>query len=145
MEIIERIKKRSDATKRRYAFSVAVFVTLVIGVGWATTLPTRFSDISFEMGNNTSVTDSGFDELIKDSALQLGNVTGSLEEPTVIPEPQSVSDAIQETAPIGSDLSASNQESKPTPSPTPERDAVTPSNIILQPAEVIPPSGSDGE
>lgn len=46
MDLFNRLRKKSDEAKTRFAFFVAVSITFAIAFIWSTTLPARFSSVT---------------------------------------------------------------------------------------------------
>ncbi len=55
---IQKLRKHPEHVRERIALVVAAAVTLVVFVGWATTLDTRLAFLDFGGGNTASVAES---------------------------------------------------------------------------------------
>ncbi len=76
MEFLERIRRKPDQVKARYAFGGALGATLLVGLVWSLSLPARFAEIGDAeipfAASAESITD-----IIEDTKTQMGNAIES--------------------------------------------------------------------
>lgn len=73
-QLLEHIASKGSETKGRYAFFIALFVTLMIGLIWASTIPSRFANINA----NKEDVPSPLDNLMVETKENLGTVIESM-------------------------------------------------------------------
>ncbi len=83
MSFLEKVRKKPQAVKSRYAFAGAMSVTLVIGLFWITSLPARFAEVSDISKTDTKQSnefqnENSFSKLLEESKNQLGAVVDSI-------------------------------------------------------------------
>ena len=119
MHLIEKLKRKSEPEKTRYAFLLALGATLLMGAVWTTSLPARFAKIGeTEDGVHASDTSEGvgFAELLETSKAQMGSVIEGIQESDTLPE-SSEGDAYPPSTDAFDSLTPSGYEPEDVPLP----------------------------